>query len=591
MSVAVRTRTVPELLAALDSCTGYGARFVSSGGAEDFYPYETVVARARRAGGALRDAGLKPGDRVAIVLPTSIQFFDAFLGTQLAGGIPSALYPPFRLGKLDEYFARVRRSLAKVGARFLITDSRVKRILGPAVEGAGPIHTVIDAANLHSGPGFVPVEAAPDDPAFLQFSSGSTVEPKAVTVSHRNLVTNLAMMLESFGDYTIEEAMNGCVSWLPLYHDMGLVGCLYQGLYTPATVTYLNPESFIARPALWLQTISRYRAVISPAPHFAYGLCLKKVRDDEMSGVDLSTWRMALNGAEPIDIDTMEKFTRRFERWGFRPEALTPVYGLAEAGLAVSFSNPQTPPRVVEFDRDSLAKDGIAIRGVGRKLPSVGRPMPGLAFEIRGREDELLPAGSVGRIVVKGPSITPGYYGDPELTASIIRDGWLDTGDLGFVFEDEIYIAGRAKDLIIIRGRNYAPQEFEELLLDVDGVRTGCTIAGGTFVEGVGEQLVILAERDSQTERTPEEIAADIESRILTGLSLNVHDIVVLPPGTLPRTSSGKMRRAEAMRQYLTDTLSPPDKVNAATLLQELGKSQLAWARFSWQKRKRDRNA
>ncbi len=589
MSLVLRCANVPEMIEALEHCSDSGARFPGAGGKEDYYPYQTVASRAWNSAGTLQAAGLKPGERVAIILPTSIQFFDAYLGTQMAGGIPAALYPPFRFGRLDEYFARLRRMLAKIGARYLITDSRLKRILGPAVEGDGTmIHTVLDAATLHTGPHGVPVKVDPDQPAFLQFSSGSTVEPKAVMVSHTNLVNNLAMMLEALGSYTAEESAHGGVCWLPLYHDMGLVGCLYLGLYTPGTTTYLSPETFIARPALWLQTISRYRAVISPAPHFAYGLCLKKVRDEEMEGVDLSSWRFALNGAEPIDVETMQRFGERFARWGFRPDALKPVYGLAEAGLAVSFPDPQSAALVVEFDRESLAKDGVAVPGLGRKLPSVGRPMPGLAVEIQDAEGEKLPPGRVGRIRVKGPSITRGYFGDPELTADIIRNGWLDTGDLGFIFEDDVYIAGRAKDLIIIRGRNYAPQEFEELLLEVEGVRTGCTVAGGTFVDGVGEQLVILAEKDVQSDRTEEEVAAEIESRILKGLSLNVHDIALLPPGTLPRTSSGKMRRSEALQQYLKGTLAPPEKVNAATMLQGLGKSQLAWARFAWHKRKRD---
>ncbi len=587
MSFHAAIATIPDLMHALRSESRAGARFVNMSGQEEFYPYETVAARASRAAGALQAAGLEPGERVAVILPTSIRFFDAFLGTQMAGGIPAALYPPFRLGKLDEYFARLRRMLNKIGARYLITDSRLKRILGPATEGTETLREVIDAATLDSGPVGSPVEVAPDSIAFLQFSSGSTVEPKAVMVSHTNLLINLGMMLTSFGEYTPEEAMSGAVTWLPLYHDMGLVGCLYLGLFCPATVTYLSPEMFIARPALWMQTISRYRGVISPAPHFAYGLCLKKIRDEELADVDLSSWRFALNGAEPIDVETMERFTERFARWGFRPEALTPVYGLAEAGLGVSFANPDTPPKVVEFDREALAKEGIAVRGVGRKSPSVGKPMPGLRVEIRSADDEVLPPGRVGRIMAKGPSITRGYFGDPELTAGIIRDGWLDTGDLGFIFEEEIYIAGRVKDLIIIRGRNYAPQEFEELLLDLDGVRTGCAIAVGAFIDGVGEQLIVLAEKDSRTARPEEEIADEIESRILKALSLNVHDVVLLPSGTLPRTSSGKMRRSDALQQYLQGTLAPPDAVNAVTLLQGLGKSQLAWARFAWQKRKR----
>ncbi len=587
MSLAIKTTNVPDLLRALEKCTAAGARFIGASGKEDFFPYATVVSRAHCAAGALRTAGLKRGERVALILPTGIQFFDAFLGTQLAGGIPAALYPPFRLGRLDEYFARVRRMLDKIGARYLVTDARLRRIVGPAVDGVKSIHAVIEAATLHSGPRANGVDADPDQPAFLQFSSGSTVEPKAVVVSHTNLVHNLAMMLGSFGGYDEADTLAGAVSWLPLYHDMGLVGCLYLGLYCPATVTYLGPEMFVARPACWLQTISRYHARISTAPHFAYGLCVKKVRDEEMKGVDLSAWRVALNGAEPIEVDTMERFCERFARWGFRREALLPVYGLAEAGLAVSFSEALRPARVTEFDREALSKQGLAVPGTGRRMPSVGRPLPGLAVEIRDGDDRAVPPGRVGRIVVKGPSITSGYFGDPEMTAAVIRDGWLDTGDLGFVFDGEIYVSGRVKDLIIIRGRNYAAQEIEELLQDVEGLRTGCTIAVGTMVEGVGEQLIILAEKTAFCDRAPEEILAEVQSRILAGLSLVPHDVVLLLPGTLPRTSSGKLRRSDALQQYLAGTLAPPESVTTLKLLKDLGKSQLAWARFAWQKRER----
>jgi acyl-CoA synthetase (AMP-forming)/AMP-acid ligase II len=407
-------------------------------------------------------------------------------------------------------------------------------------------------------------------------------------VSHTNLFHNLAMMLSSLGHYTPQEALQGAVSWLPLYHDMGLVGCLYLGLYCPATVTYMGPEQFIVNPALWMKTISKHRAVISTAPNFAYGLCLKKIRDEEMANVDLSTWRFALNGAEPIDIETMDRFCERFARWGFRREALTPVYGLAEAGLGVTFSEPGAPPTITEFDREALSREGIAKPGQGRKLPSVGRPMQGLSVEIRDPEGQAVPSGRVGRIFVNGPSITRGYFGDPELTARTIQDGWLDTGDLGFIYSQDVYISGRAKDLIIIRGRNYAPQEVEELLLDVEGVRTGCTVAVGTMIESAGEQLIVLVEKDALSERASEEIAAEVESRILAGISLTAHDVVVLPPGTLPRTSSGKLRRSDSLQQYLAGTLAPPEKVTALKMLKELGKSQVAWTRFALRKTKPD---
>jgi acyl-CoA synthetase (AMP-forming)/AMP-acid ligase II len=360
---------------------------------------------------------------------------------------------------------------------------------------------------------------------------------------------------------------------------MGLLGCMLLGLYHPGTITYINPEHFIVQPSLWLKTLSQYRAICSPAPDFAYGVCAAKIRDDEMEGVDLSHWRYALNGAEPIDVDSMQRFSERFARWGFRPEAMMPVYGLAEAGLAVTFSDAAAPPRVGEFDRDRLAASGVARPGAGRRLPSVGRPMPGLQLEIRDELDQRVPDGKVGTIMVAGPSITRGYFGNPELTAQLLRGGWLDTGDLGFVHDGELYITGRKKDLIIIRGRNFAPQEIEALAAGAPGLRTGCIVAGGLVVEGEGEQLVVLAEKDARSDRPDAELAADIGGRVLQGIGLTPRTVDVLRPGTLPRTSSGKLRRAAALQAFAAGTLAPPTDPTMLRLLGEVARSQLAWAR------------
>ncbi len=581
-----KSQTVVEILAGLENCTRFGARFVSTSEQAEFYSYSEVLRRARASAAHLQSLGLRPGDHVAIILPTGIEFFDAFLGTQLAGGVPTALYPPFRLGKLDEYFARLRRMLTRIGAHYLITEKRIKRLIGEGVTGVPSLCGVIEAGDLSSGSEQpTPVAVDPDTTAFLQFSSGSTSEPKAVVVSHRNLACNLAMMEHALVYRDESEVENGAVCWLPLYHDMGLVGCLYLGLYYPATVTYLGPDAFLGRPALWLRTLSRYKAAISPAPNFAFGYCLNRIRDEELEGVDLSHWRAALNGAEPIDPEGVRAFGERFARWGFRPEAITPVYGLAEAGLAVSFSDLDAPPLVTEFDRELLATHARAATGPGRRLVSVGKPLPGVTVEIRDGDERPLPEGAVGRIVIHGPSVTSGYFEDPEATARSIRDGWLDTGDLGFFLEGRLYIAGRVKDLIIIRGRNFAPQEIEDLLLTVPGLRTGCVVALGGFVEGLGEQLIILAETDPRNPRSGDEVIAEVRRRVLAGLALSPHHVELLPPGTLPRTSSGKLRRSEALRQFVAGELVPPEKVTALKLILEIGKSQLAWARFSPQER------
>ena len=587
MQLRPKATTIVEVLLGLEDCTQYGARFVSRGEEPTYYPYEEVIKRAKSVAGALQAGGLKPGDRVAIILPTSIHFLDIFLGTQLAGGIPAALYPPVRLGRLNEYFQRTRRMLSKIGTRFLVTDSRIKKLLGPAVQEVECLEGVLNVEKLLTDTKWTaPKDTDPDTPAFLQFSSGTTVEPKAVTVSHTNLLTNLEMMESVFREYSEEYSRYGGLCWLPLYHDMGLVGCMYNGIYHPGNVTYISPEIFIARPRIWLRTMSKYKAVISPAPDFAYGLCLKKVKDKDMEGVDLSNWEIALNGAEPINTEGMMQFCERFARWGFRAEAMTPVYGLAEAGLAVSFSSFRIPPALAEFDRDLLGEQGKAVPGKGRVLPSVGPPLPGLDVEIRDEEDRPIPEGWVGKIMVQGPSITKGFYNDPETTSQTIRDGWLDTGDLGFFHEGDLYIAGRAKDLIIIRGRNYAPQEVEELVQDVEGLRLGCTIAVSHMTEAEGEQLIVLAEKEARSQRPEEEITAEIQDRIVSGISLTPYHVQVLDPGTLPRTSSGKMRRTGALNMFLTGELLPPEKMGVLKMFKELGKSQLAWGRFWLQKRR-----
>lgn len=585
MTAVPKWPTILDALGGLEGCTRYGARFVPRSGEPTFHTYDEVLRRARSVAGTLQAQGLAPGDRVGIVLPTSIHFLDSFLGILLAGAIPAALYPPLRLGKLDEYYARTRAMLTRIGARVLIADSTVRKLIGPAVADVPSLERVVDAADLLTPAAWRPVSVHLDAPAFLQFSSGTTLEPKAVVVSHAGLVHNLEAMDSLFKRYTDADAEQGGVCWLPLYHDMGLVGCMFNGLYHPGTVTYIGPELFIVRPAIWLQTMSRYKALISPAPDFAYGLCLSKVRDSEMEGVDLSHWVFALDGAEPIDTGGMRRFVERFARWGLRPEALTPVYGLAEAGLAVTFSDPWTPARVVEFDREQLSARGVAVPGPGRSLPSVGKPLPGIAVEVRGPDGEPLGENRVGRIAIAGPSITSGYFNAPEITAETIRDGWLDTGDLGFFHEGELYIAGRVKDLIIIRGRNYAPQEIEELLSGIDGIRTGCVAAVGHWVDGSGEQLVVLAERDVRSSRPADDVVADIRARLAAGISLSPHHVELLAPGTLPRTSSGKLRRWDALQMFLAGRLRPPKKVGVVEIAKGIGRSQVAWARFHLRRR------
>jgi acyl-CoA synthetase (AMP-forming)/AMP-acid ligase II len=363
------------------------------------------------------------------------------------------------------------------------------------------------------------------------------------------------------------------------------VGCVFPALERPTTLTLIPPELFLARPALWLRAISRYGATVSPAPNFAYGLCVSKIRDDEMESVDLSCWRLALNGAEPVAPTVLRAFENRFSRWGFRPEAMTPVYGMSEAALAVTFSDTRRPFRSARFSREALAEHGEARRAPGGvEIVSVGRPLPGFELRVVDEAGRALPGGGVGRVLLRGPSLMRGYFGQPRATARAMRDGWLDSGDLGFLSGGELYVTGRAKDLLILRGRNHAPEEVERAVSDLPAVRTGCAVAVSHLREGAdGENLLLFVEtRRGEVKADPEAIGQACRTAVLAATGLSVDQVIVLGPGTLPRTSSGKLRRRETLRRHLAGRLSAPKPVNALRLAGAFARSRLAYARMRW---------
>jgi acyl-CoA synthetase (AMP-forming)/AMP-acid ligase II len=345
-------------------------------------------------------------------------------------------------------------------------------------------------------------------------------------------------------------------------------------------VVLIPPEHFLARPALWLRAIARHRATVSVAPAFGYAVCTKRVRDRDLEGMDLSSWCLAVCGAEPIPIGTLDAFAQRFAPFGFDVSALRPVYGLAEASLAVTFSPPARHPRAVGVDPARLAATGKVVDGA-RRIVSVGTPVPGGEVEVRGAHGASLPEREVGRIFTRGPSVMAGYFGQPEATASALTEGWLDTGDLGFVADGELHVCGREKDLVIIRGANHAPQEFEECLDGLEGVRTGCVVAVGFLPDGAdGEHLLVLAERAKDAGSDGEAGTVELVRRaVLERTGIRPHTVVMLEPGTLPRTSSGKLRRGEALRLYLARELTPPRKAGPAQLSAELARSALAFAK------------
>ena len=486
----------PTLNSLLERAAGYpaaGLRILDRQERALWYPWSEILRRARRVAGGLQDAGVFPGDRVALIYPTCVEFFDAFFGVLLAGAVPVPLYPPVRLGRLEEYDGRTTAMLRAVQARMVLADRRVRRLLGPAIEGAGPdlgcqtTESLTDSILQTQTP-------TTDDLALVQFSSGTTVDPKPVALSHRAVVAQTVRLNAFWPDGN--GVVHGGASWLPLYHDMGLIGCVFPALERPAVLTLLPPELFVARPASWLRAISRHGATVSPAPNFAYGLCVDKIRDEEMEDVDLSSWRVALSGAEPVAPRVLRAFQERFSKWGLRSDALTPVYGLSEAALAVTFSPVERPFTSRRFDRDQLAASERAIEDPhGVEIVSVGRPLPGFELRIVDRDGRDLPPNRLGLVLVRGPSMMEGYLGLVRATAEVLRGGWLDTGDLGFIAEGELYLSGRAKDVLILRGRNHSPVEVEHAVDRVEGVRVGCAAAVSYLPEDADtEALVLLVE-------------------------------------------------------------------------------------------------
>ncbi len=552
------------LAAAAAADTGRGLRFLDRHERETRVDWPDVYARARRTAGGMLARGVSPGDTVGIVLPTGPAFFDAFFGAVLAGAVPVPLYPPVRLGRLTEYHARTAAMMTAARVRLLLTDARTWRILGEAVALARPPLGAVDIADVTGEPHHAAVSG--DALAFVQFSSGTTVAPKPVALQHRAVIANASAILGLIAPGDEDQAG---VSWLPLYHDMGLVGAVFVALLRAGDLTLLGPEVFIGRPGLWLRALGRTGAHISPAPNFAYALCVDRVTDAEMEGVDLSRWRYALNGAEPVSPATLRRFVDRFAAWGLRPDALTPVYGLAEASLAVTFSALDEPFRTTRFDRAALAEGRAVPAADGVELVSVGTPLPGMAVDV--------PEGRVGPVKVSGPSLFAGYLHQPERTAEAMVDGWLETGDLGFLHEGELYLTGRAKDVVILRGQNHAPHEIEQAVDAVEGVRTGCAAAVAWRAEGAEEEgLVVFVEVKADAPEGPTPLAERCSTAILTATGLDPALVVLLAPGTLPRTSSGKIRRGEALRRWLAGELLPPEQVNAWRLAGALAKGTLA---------------
>jgi fatty-acyl-CoA synthase len=567
--------TLPAAIRQLAQHTDRGFVFVRPDGTERFCAFSELCDQAERRAASLHARGLKKGDRLAIVVPDPDEFVLSFLGAVMGGIVPVPIYPQLSFKNVESYHDTVTHIANASGAAMVLTTAATRPYVEPVLPRASSLKQILTVDELgQEDHGKIDITIDPEDLAFLQFTSGSTSRPKGVQVTHRNLAWNS----ESFMIHGLEKdsSFDKGVSWLPLFHDMGLIGFVIGPLFTNIPVVFMPTASFVRNPRIWLDKIHQHRGTITYAPNFAYALVTKRVKEKDLGDLDLSCLRRAGCGAEPIQAKTLHEFAEKLRPAKFDPRAFLPSYGMAEATLAITFVPAFSGVRSDVVDKAGLeqaeakpvAPDGPP-EGVAT-LVNCGHAFPEHEIAIVDEAGKRLGHRQVGQIVTRGPSVSKGYYLEPELTAESWKplaseagkdDGggaWLFTGDLGYTTvneadgKTEVFICGRLKDMIIVRGRNFYPSDLEWVVSEMPGVRRGNVVAFSAEIGGE-EQLVITAEGMS-TEA--EALKTAIAQRIVADFALTAHEVVIVPQGTLPRTSSGKPQRRKTRQMYLDGALA-----------------------------------
>jgi acyl carrier protein len=519
--------------------------------------YGELRRRALRAAAALRAQGLAAGATCALMLPTSLEFFVAFYGALYAGGVPVPLYPPARPSALEDHLKRQAGILGNCEAPLLVTVPQAKPLAHLLKPLAPTLRQVLTPADLDAEPLAAPVERGGDDLALLQYTSGSTGNPKGVMLTHAQLLANLRAM----GRAVSAGPRDVFVSWLPLYHDMGLIGAWMGSLYYGMHLVLMSPLAFLARPSRWLRAVAAHRATISAAPNFAYEICASRLDERELEGLDLSGWKWAFNGAEAVSAETLARFARRLAPYGFDPRAITPVYGLAECGLDLAFPPPRRGVRVDCIDREALMFTGRAVPVKNADphaaaIVACGAPLPGYEIRIVDAAGRVLPERQQGRVQFRGPSATAGYYRNPEATAQLLDGDWRNTGDLGYLADGELFVTGRDKDLIIRAGHNLHPFELEAAVGELPGIRKGCVaVFGVADPQAATERVVVVAETRETDPQRQQELRARIQALAAELIDGPADEVVLAPPGSVLKTSSGKLRRAATRDAYVAGRL------------------------------------
>ena len=539
------------------------------GGPDDSisFSYAECYDVALRAAAHLQRRGIGRGDRVLLILPTGPSFMAAFYGCQILGAIPVPVVPPLSLARMEEHLARIARIARVCEAKGAVVTPQLTAVLRVARSKHRDAREAL--SNLILGADLLAEEEAlleivptrAEDPAFLQFTSGSTGDPKGVVLPHKSLLANMY----GIGRGADFRAGDVACAWLPLFHDMGLIGHFLASAAWGLPLVLMPPEKFIRSPKEWLKAMSRYKGTASAAPNFAYSLCVKKIKDRDLTDVDLSSWRVAFCGAEPINHETVTRFVDRFEPHGFKAETFFPVYGMAEFSLAATFPLAGTKPRFDRIERQTFEREGVA-RQVGEATEgaqaptnpdhavwvSVGRALPG-GHEVRivDRDGKPLPDRREGEIEVRGPSLMAGYYKAPLATAEALRDGWLRTGDRGYLAEADLFVTGRTKEIIIKGGKNLYPQDVEVAAARVDGIRVGCCAAFGLGNQQRGtEDLILVCETRVEGAEERASLMSAVRSAVLEAIGATPDVVLLVEPGTVPKTSSGKIQRDLMRKRY-----------------------------------------
>ena len=524
--------------------------------------YAELADKAQAVARGLIARDVSPGERVALMLPTSIDFFIAFFGILYARAIPVPIYPPMRLSQLEDHLRRQVGILRNAGACLLITMPEGRRLAGLLRVQVETLNTVESVEDLATPTAQIdlPRPGNADSVALIQYTSGSTGDPKGVVLSHANLLANIRAM----GRVMDASSADVFVSWLPLYHDMGLIGAWLGCLHFAAQLYVMSPLSFLVRPESWLWAMHRFRATFSAAPNFGFELCINKIPDADLVGLNLGSLRMVANGAEPVSPQTLRRFIERFSHYGFPAGAMAPVYGLAECSVGLAFPSLGRGPLIDRVSRDRLSATGVAEPARPDdhnplEIVACGQPLPG--HEVRIVDEAGLELGDrrEGRLEFRGPSATSGYFNNESKTRELIHDGWLDSGDRAYMAGGDVCITGRIKDIIIRAGRHLYPQEIEEAVAGIPGIRKGGVAVFSVSDPSAGtERVVVLAETREVDPVAKAKLQAAAHEVVTDTAGTPPDEIILAPPHSVPKTSSGKIRRSAAKDLYSRGRIGAP---------------------------------